>query len=124
LFATALSGSAPDARERTEEKTMNSRALSVAAVVAQLVMGGALAHAHQGHEIDRELLAAKIRESGHTCPSVTEASEKSENPTVMAVQCGADLQYRLVITKTRFEVTPAAANATKPPSNEPPIPAP
>jgi hypothetical protein len=103
---------------------MNSRALPIAAVVMQLVMGGALAHAHEGHEIDPELLAAKIRESGHACPSVTEASEKSENPTVMAVQCGGDLQYRLVITETRFEVTPAAASARKAPSHKTPIPAP
>ena len=103
---------------------MKSRALPVAAVAMQLVMGGALAHAHEGHEIDGELLAAKIRESGHSCPSVTEASEKSENPTVMAVQCGGDLQYRLVITKTSFEVTPIAASATKAPSGRTPIPAP
>jgi hypothetical protein len=90
---------------------MKSRPLSTTLIAAYLVVSGTLAQAHQGHEIDRELLAAKIRESGHPCESVTEAREKSENPTLMAVQCGSDHHYELVITGTDFSVTPSPQNS-------------
>ena len=80
--------------------------LSVLAVMAiTLHLGGALAHAHEDHEIDPELLASKIRERGHECAKVTRAQEKSENPTVIEVQCSGNNAYRVVITKSDFEVT-------------------
>ena len=80
-----------------------------------LVLGGSLAHAHEGHEIDHELLASKIRERGHECASVTSAHETGTKPTVMAVQCSGHNAYELVITDKGFEITPTTAS-TKPPS--------
>jgi hypothetical protein len=71
------------------------------------------AFAHQGHEIDRDLLASKIRERGHTCESVTEANEKKgEGPSVIAVKCSDGNAYQVVVTSTGFEVNAAATPPT------------
>ncbi len=93
---------------------MNKIRSLLSALALGLYLCGSLAYAHEGHEIDRELLASKIRERGHACASVTSAREESENPTVMAVQCSDQNSYRLVITAKGFEVT-----ATTPPTKAP-----
>lgn len=80
--------------------------------VGSLVGFGSLASAHEGHEIDHELLASKIRERGHACASVTSAHEKSAKPMVMAVQCSDDKAYELLISDTGFKVTPTAKATT------------
>lgn len=87
----------------------------LSALALGLSLCGSLAYAHEDHEIDHELLASKIRERGHTCASVTSSQEKSENPTVLAVQCSDHNSYRLVITDKGFEVT-ATTPSTKAPS--------
>ena len=70
---------------------------------------------HEGHEIDRDLLASKIRDRGHTCASVEEASEKSGKTTVIAVKCSDGNSYRLVVTAEGFEVTPTGPSSPAPP---------
>ena len=92
---------------------MKRRALLIAGVAALLAINSGLALAHQGHEIDPELLAAKIRESGHPCASVTAAREKSERPTVLAVECGSDHHYRVVITSSEFRVAPSSSSPSQ-----------
>lgn len=96
---------------------MNKTRSLLSALALGLSLCGSLAYAHEGHEIDRELLASKIRERGHACASVTSAHEKSENPTVLAVQCSDHSTYRLVISDKGFEVT--ATTPTTPPTKAP-----
>lgn len=85
---------------------MNKTALVIASLTIALLAGVPLVHSHEGHEIDRELLASKIRERGHACTSVKDAHEESDGPTVIAVKCADGNAYRLVISATDFEVNP------------------
>ena len=88
---------------------MNRTAALIAVIAIGLCGGAALVHAHEGHEIDRELLASKIRERGHACTSATEAHEERGKPTVIAVKCADGNAYRLVISATDFEVNPVSS---------------
>ncbi len=90
-------------------------ALAAFAVFAVLLPTQAVL-AHEDHEIDRELLASKIRERGHTCTSVAEANEKSDKSgeSVITVKCSDGNGYRLLVTSSAFEVTPMPSMSPSP----------